>query len=138
MELSVLKVDDKKVDDGIWVKWMGDIRLRIAAITNDRYTEMRRRLVEERRHEVRAGGKVGADAMEEIANECVAKTIWLEAENIMDEGVMMDTADPAVREALLIKYPPLYGFIESVAVDGDQYRLKEDEQGNSPKPSSGD
>ncbi len=139
MKLSTLRLDPALCDRGVWVGYLGDVRLRIARAGNPQYEEAVRRI---------AAQRLGASAedpdeafWEGVAREATAETILLGWENVTDDDGAPIEYTPARALALFADpcFREFYRFVTFESTRASRYRARalEVAAGNSQAPSSG-
>jgi hypothetical protein len=131
--LKAIRTDLDKIEDGIWVDYIEDIKLCVASVNNKAYREHKDRLLRPHLRQLRAK-EIGSDQVLEIIKPAVAHHIlkgWANIQN--DQGADIpyspETAleffrDPTMRD--------FYDRVLEVAGEVNNYRgeLLEDARGN--------
>jgi len=123
-KLTSIKLDMKKVNEGIWFLFMADIEVLVARKPNSVYLEKLECLMEPHMQNIR-NGKFTQAQDRELTIEAVVGTVLLNWKNIEDDRGK--TIPFSVAEALAILSDPsfedFYNFILQCAHDREQYRV---------------
>lgn len=117
MKLSALKINAEAVEEGAWVDnipELGGIRLKVRGIGNSAYRRMQSKLIEAVPRAQRQRGQVDPDVMDAITNKCLAHTVLLGWDGILDDD---DKQLPFSKEKALeiLTDPSLRPFRDGVA-----------------------
>lgn len=129
--LAKLRVDKKKVNEGIPVAFIPGITLRIAKLPNPQYEDALMRYSRSSKVAMRVSGDT--KLMQEAVRHAVAKAVLLGWEGLTETDKPDSPAIPySPEKALEIfeEYPDLYSFVLQIANDPENFRLEED-KGNS-------
>ncbi|WP_185982980.1 hypothetical protein [Aureimonas mangrovi] len=139
MKLSALKINATAVEEGAWVDnipELGGIRLKVRGHGNAHYRRLQSRLIEATPRSQRQRGSVDSDVMDQITNKCLAQTVLLDWDGLLDDN---DQPIPFSAEAALayLSDPSLRPFRDGVAfaaaiVAQTEEEGAKDDAGNSP------
>jgi len=140
MRLSSLRTDIKKEKDGVFVPWVGDVRLKIRRSGNEDY----RAAVAEGLKPHRAAWRaelLSSATVEEIQRAAMARHVLVGWENLVDDKGEQIPYEPETAEKLL-RDPELHDLYEFVLVASsrmENFRREEakEDLGNSPRSSTG-
>lgn len=133
MDLNEIRVDTKKVNEGIDVVWKGDIVLTIAKIQNKRYKDVWNRLIVEALISEQimfddnasdADKEKTNKALESITCEAIARTCFIGWKNIQIDGKEVEySEDKAVELFNDESIEGLADFIAEEASKHDNFKL---------------
>jgi hypothetical protein len=132
-KLKAIRTDLGKIEDGVWVDYIDDVKLCIASVNSKAYREHKDRLLRPHLRQLRAK-EIQADQILEIIKPAVAAHILKGWKNIQND---LGAEIPYVPETALefFKDPAMadfYGYVLEVAGEVNNYRqeLLEDARGN--------
>lgn len=144
MRLSELKIDAEKFEKGAWVDNipdMGEVRLKVRGIGNADFRRLQTKLFDAEPRQYKVGGKLSPERQDAITAQCLANTVLIDWQGILDEN---DQPIPYSREMAkeLLTNPEFRRFRDGViwaaSVVADDVAIDTEEAGkNSRKPSSG-
>lgn len=132
-KLKAIRTDLDKIEDGVWVDYIDDVKLCIASVNSKAYREHKDRLLRPHLRQLRAK-EIQADQILEIIKPAVAHHILKGWKNIQnDQGAEIPYAPETALE--FFRDPEMgdfYGFVLEVAGEVNNYRqeLLEDARGN--------
>ena len=118
--------DSKKETEGVWYDIEDDLRIKIARIGNPNYQKRFQALSKPHRRAIRRGSLPDKVA-EKLLVQCMAETIVLDWEGMIDEGKEIPYSTEAVIE-LLTKYPELRIYLNDIANELEGFQEEEDEE----------
>lgn len=132
MDLNKIALDDKKVEEGIWVEVDDTTSLLIARIGNKRFNEIMTREQKPLRRAIR-NGTVPDSVQEKILVKALAGAVLLDWKGLTIDGVEVEYSKQKCIEILSDKrYKDFREFVVEYAADAEQFReeLIEEAVGN--------
>ncbi len=110
-DIAKMKVDTKKMQDGVWVDYVEDIQLCIANINNPAYKEAREKALKPHLRQIRIG-KLTSDEVLDIIKPVVAKHLLVGWKNIEQDGKPVEYSCSKALE--YFRDPAFFGFLDFV------------------------
>lgn len=110
-DLKRIKVDNEKIESGVWVDYVEDIQLCIANINNPAYKEARKKALKPHLRQMRLG-KIESDQVLDILKPAVAKHVLLGWKNIEEDNKPLEYSSQKALE--LFKDPEMFTFFDFV------------------------
>ena len=122
MKISNLIVDKKACSDGVWVNWIQGVKLKIARFYNPKHVALSKELSRPYRDAMNNGGEIPREKIEEMATECLAKTILLDWKGMEDDdGIEVPFSQDKALE-LLTMIPDMADFVSAMANSANNFR----------------
>lgn len=111
-DIRAVQLDKDKAQDGVWARYRGDIRLRIASMEAPAYRETMIRVLKAHPNQVE---KISDEEEREINARIFAESILTDWENIQEDGADVPFSQEAALRYLLDRDLDLFEFVERVA-----------------------
>lgn len=99
MRLSEIQINAAAVEEGEWIgdlPEMGDLRLKVRGLNNDKYRRLQQRLIEATPRAKRPGGRLDPAEQDRITAKCLTDTVLLDWSGLEgDEGPIAYSAEMA-------------------------------------------
>ena len=124
MELSRIATDPKMEQDGVWVNYLGDIRLKIARMGTPKYMEHLAKISKPHKSKIRTTEQ-DIDLIRGLTNQCLAATVLLDWENVQaDSEDIVYTPEIGLKMIIDPQYHDFRQFVLQQSQDAEEYRAK--------------
>lgn len=124
-KLTEIRTDLEKVEKGVWVDFLADIKLCIASVNNPNYKQHRSRLLKPHLRRIR-GNQMSQDEILDVVKPAIAKHILVDWKNLEDESgkPIKYSSDKALDLFMDKELSSLFDFVIETMGDSELFRLE--------------